>query len=325
MSLADELEEFFSEANEVIVKEPLKFKAKLGIGERAYALLRARENLTTASEAIGVGGAASTVASSSVVAKFFFGGFFFTAATPIPWIIAAGVLTGGAYIGISHLFERSKETGLIVIPKYINTPLDVIAASLIELMLPVSLKIASVGGGLQEPELRAIRIFFVDKWGYCPGFVARLIEEYRSQIDSVSYSKLADSLGSYCAESPDCDKEAILGGFVTHLREIIEADGRVRDDEKVEIEYLSGLLIRESEKNGGSSVVSNAIKSASEGLNSTTGIVSEAAAAIGTTASSGISKIGKASAKIESGTRQISMALFRKTASLFRLGNRGKK
>ena len=41
MSLADELDDFFEESDEVLVQEPLKFKAMLGIGERAYGLLRA--------------------------------------------------------------------------------------------------------------------------------------------------------------------------------------------------------------------------------------------------------------------------------------------
>ena len=45
MSLADDLNEFFADGNEVIVAEPLKFKAKLGIGEQVYALLRQRKNV----------------------------------------------------------------------------------------------------------------------------------------------------------------------------------------------------------------------------------------------------------------------------------------
>ncbi len=58
MSLVADLDSFFESEEECIVQEPLLFKSKLGIGDKAYALVRQRENLTTFSEAIGVGGTA---------------------------------------------------------------------------------------------------------------------------------------------------------------------------------------------------------------------------------------------------------------------------
>jgi len=301
MSLANDLDDFFAESEEVVVTEPLKFKAKLGIGERAYGLLRAREHMTTFNEAIGIGGAASTVAASSAVAGTFFASSGFmastlsaiglgaTAATPIGWVIAAGVISGGAYMGVSRLFEQSKDNGLIIIPKYINTPLDVIAVALIELMLPVSLKMANAGSGITTSELDAIARFFSEEWGYNPGFVSRLIDEYRTQTDSVSYSKLAGSLGTYCAESKDCDKEAIMTGFIEHLREVIEADGVIDEKEIEELNYLTGLLISESEKAGASSAVTDALTAASEGLSQSTKVAADVALSIGNATASGLS------------------------------------
>ena len=72
MSLNDELNDFFAKEEEQIIDQPILFKEKLGIGEKAYAFLRYRENLTTFSEAIGIGAAASGIASSSMVASTFF-------------------------------------------------------------------------------------------------------------------------------------------------------------------------------------------------------------------------------------------------------------
>jgi uncharacterized tellurite resistance protein B-like protein len=302
MSLANDLDEFFAESKEVVVTEPLKFKAKLGIGERAYALLRAREHMTTFSEAIGIGATGSAVAASGAVASTFFASSGFmattlsaiglgaTAVTPIGWVIAAGVISGGAYVGVSQLFEKSKDNGLIVVPKYINTPLDVISVALIELMLPVSLKMANAGGGIQISELEAIQRFFSEEWGYNSGFVSRLTDEYRTQTDSVSYSKLAGSLGTYCAESKDCDKEAIMTGFIEHLREVIEADGVIHEQEKLELDYLTDLLITESEKAGGSSTVTNALSAASKGLSHSTKIAAGVASSVGSVTLSGLSK-----------------------------------
>ena len=285
MSLADELDDFFADAEEAMVREPLKFKAMLGIGERAYGLLRTRENMRTFSETIGIGATASTIAASSTVAGTFFASSGFmastlsaiglgaTAVTPVGWVIAAGVITGGAYMGISHLFENSKDTGLIVVPKYINTPLDVIAAALIELMLPVSLKMAHTGGGMTQAERNSIEAYFSDSWGYSSGFVSRLVEEYQNQLDDVSYERLAESLGAYCADSKDCDREVIMSGFVSHLHEVIEADGVIHPEEQEQLDYLTGLLISEAKKTGAGAVVTDAPSNAASGISSGTDYV----------------------------------------------------
>ena len=277
MSLTEELDNFFEESNEVLVREPLKFKAMLGIGEKAYGLLRAREHLATFSEAMGVGLTASSVAASGAVAGTFFAssGFMATiglgaaAFTPVGWVIAAGVLTGGTYVGVSRMFEKSKDTGLVVIPKYINTPLDVIAAALIELMLPVSLKIARAGGGMGKEERQAIEAYFTDSWGYSSGYVSRLVDEYQEQLDSVS----AKSLGAYCADSKDCDKETVMSGFVAHLREVIEADGVLDAEELAQLQYLTDLLISEAKSAGAGTVVTDALSNAASGISRGAGYV----------------------------------------------------
>ena len=92
---------------ETIVAEPLNFKAKLAIGEDAYTSLKVKNAAFQAWEVAGVATTAVVVAKSSVVASTFFAptGFlaaigFGTAVTPVGWVIAAGVVTGGAWVGI---------------------------------------------------------------------------------------------------------------------------------------------------------------------------------------------------------------------------------
>ena len=340
MSLADDLNEFFADGSEVIVAEPLKFKAKLGIGERAYTSLRARENMSTFSEALGVGTAAASVAGSTTVAGTFFAstGFLSTiglgaaAATPIGWVIAAGVISGGAYMGVSRLLEKRKDNGLIVIPKYINTPLDVIAVALIEIMLPVSLKIAKADGIIQDSELKTINAHFSDEWGYSSGFVNRLINEYQNQTDNVSYSALAKSLGTYCSESKDCDKQAIMTGFIEHLREIIESDGKIHPQEREQLDYLTSLLINQSEKTGGRSVVTGALKTASRGLSRSSEITSNVLSSAGGATATGFKSLKTASSNLASKSSELastglgrSMRLASKTGDSFVKGTRSLK
>ena len=72
MSLNEELNDFFAQEEEQIIDQPILFKGKLGIGEKAYGFLRYRENLAMFSEAIGFYATASEIASSSMVASTFF-------------------------------------------------------------------------------------------------------------------------------------------------------------------------------------------------------------------------------------------------------------
>ena len=256
MSLADDLDDLFADSDESVVTEPIKFKAKLGIGDKAYVLLRAREHMTTFSEALGVGTVASSVAASSMVATTFFPSSgmvasalsvvgISTSVTPIGWIVAAGVASGAAYVGASRFFERSKDKHLIVVPKYINTPLDILAVALIEMMLPVSLKLAKADGLISDKERDAIVGFFQGQWGYSGTFVRRLLAEYEAQLESVSYSKLAQSLSAYCSDSKDCDQKTIIEDFISHLNEVIEADGVISENELNEMSYLRNLFMKD--------------------------------------------------------------------------------
>ena len=254
MTLADELDEFFSDEKEVLVVDPLRFKAQLGIGEKAYGSLRTRENLRTFVEALAVGGVASGAASSSVVAGTFFAntGFVATAlssiglgaaaVTPIGWVIASGIVFGGAYAAASKLLERNKTTGLVVVPKYINTPLDVLAAGLVELMLPVSVKIAIADGAMCDRERDSITAYFVDKWGYNEWFIARKIADYERGSGEISYEPIAKSFKKYCDESKDCDRRTIVSDFLSHLEDVVYADGVLNDQETAELEFLRNLL-----------------------------------------------------------------------------------
>ncbi len=255
MSLESDLEQLFADDGEAIINEPLCFKAKLGIGERAFALIRAREHMTIFTEALGIGAAASAAAGSTLVAGTFFAktgfvasalstvGLGATAVTPIGWVLAAGVVSGAAYVGVSRFFERSKTTDLVIVPKYITTPMDIIALAIIELMLPVSLKLAHASGDSTEAKDRAIRRYYVDQWGYSDAFVARMIEEYAADLESVSFSRLARSLAEYCEQNPDCDRAVILDDFMLHLSDVIEAEGSIDEQELLQFEYLKNLLL----------------------------------------------------------------------------------
>ena len=153
---------------ETIVSEPLNFKAKLAIGEAAYTSLKLKNAVVQAWDVAGVATTAAVVTKSSVVATTFFAptGFMAalgigTAVTPIGWVIAAGVVTGGAWMGVTRYLKKASASRVTVIPNFINTPLDVLALGLFDLLAPLALKVAEVEGRIDNPERKLINTYFV--------------------------------------------------------------------------------------------------------------------------------------------------------------------
>lgn len=281
MSLASEMEAYFEATSAPILRDSLAFKAKLGIGAKAYAALRKRENLTTISEAVGVGTLASSAAASGVVATTFFSasssvfgsalsaiGLGAAATTPVGWVVAAGVLAGGGYFGVSRILERPKDTGLIVIPKYINTPLDTIAVALVELVLPLSLKVAHAGG-CGSLERAVIVKHFANEWGYDEGFISSLAETYEKELSAVNTARLVQALIQYVKESPDCDQETVLNDFIQLLHDVIEADGIIEEKELLMMQYVTDLISVEAKSEGISGAVIKSVSVASDRITST--------------------------------------------------------
>ena len=94
-----------------VVSDSLRFKKMLAIGDEAYAALSLKNKAFDAWEIVSAAGTTVGVAKSSVVASTFFApsGWLSvlgigTAATPIGWVIAAGVVGGGAWGGITQYF-----------------------------------------------------------------------------------------------------------------------------------------------------------------------------------------------------------------------------
>lgn len=95
-------------AIDLVVQDPIKFKIKLGIGEEAYATLKLAKTLQTLWDLKAAAGTGAVAASSPIVATTFFGGsggilsalgVTAAATTPVGWVIAAAVASGGAYYG----------------------------------------------------------------------------------------------------------------------------------------------------------------------------------------------------------------------------------
>jgi hypothetical protein len=233
---------------DTIVAEPLKFKVKLAIGEDAYTSLRVKNAVAQIWDTAGVATTAAVVAKSSVVASTFFAptGWLAaigigTAVTPVGWVVAAGVVTGGAWFGITRHLKKASASKLTVVPNFINTPLDVLALGLFDLMVPLALKVAAREGRVDAARRQQIDDYLVGEWGYDATFVDAGIGHIESRLAEVSVSELAHTMAEFANHNRDCNFRLMSREILKFLRDIVASDGVVEtgDDDAIrEIEAV---------------------------------------------------------------------------------------
>jgi hypothetical protein len=233
---------------DTIVAEPLKFKVKLAIGEDAYTSLKVQNTVIQVWDVAGVATTAAVVAKSSVVATTFFApsGLLAaigigTAVTPIGWVVAAGVLSGGAWFGITRHLKKASASKVTVVPNFINTPLDVLALGLFDLMVPLALRVAAVDGRIEAVRRQHVDDYFVGEWGYDANFVDAGIGHIEASLDELSVVDQAQTMAEFASQNRDCNFSVMAQEILDFLRQIVALDGDVdpRDEEAIaEIESI---------------------------------------------------------------------------------------
>jgi len=238
------------ETVETVIREPLCFKSKLDIGEDTYKSLRLKSSLRDITDVAFPAAIGAGTASLPAVASTFFApsGFlallgFGAAVTPIGWVIAAGVLTGGVGYSVSRYSKKFNEELLTVIPKFINTPMDVLAIGLFDLLSPLALKVAEIDGEIHEKERLYIASYFTNEWGYDESFVSEGLSYMESNLAEFDIEKLAQVLASFKKANPDCNYESMSKEIVGFLIKIIEADGMIHEHEEKAIENVEKIFI----------------------------------------------------------------------------------
>ena len=165
-----------------------------------------------------------------------------TAVTPVGWVIAAGIVTGGAWVGITRYLKKASANRVTVIPKFINTPLDVMALGLFDLLAPLALKVAVVDGQVDDTRRRHIHDYFVNEWGYDSKFVGEGVKYTESNLNSFSIKVLSKTLAKFASENPDCNFRVMSAEILDFLRNIIETNGKIDQLVEIEIKKIEAIF-----------------------------------------------------------------------------------
>jgi len=238
----------FSDVERVISDE-MRFKAKLAIGENAYTSLRNVNAVRRYWDLFGAVGGGTVIAASPMVATTFFAPTgilgllgLATAATPIGWVVAAGVLGGGAWFGLMRGLGGATGSRVDVIPKFINTPIDVIGTTLFGFMTPLALKVAAADGCVSNNERAGIRDYFVKQWGFDLNFVEAGMQLMESKLSEFNISEVAEKLVEYKKSNPDCNYEVMAKDLLAFLQEVMESDGVIDEREQLVLDKVKSIF-----------------------------------------------------------------------------------
>lgn len=233
-----------------VVADSLRFKRKLAIGEDAYMSLKVGRTIAQVWDVGGIAATGAGFAASSAVAGTFFSstgllasiGLGAVAVTPIGWVVAAAVVSGGAYYGVTRAMGRYAGSRVEVIPRFINSPIDQLGAALLDMMGALSLKVAHIDGMIDPVERRAMIDYFVAEWGYDSDYAERAIETLEASVLTRPIKPMTSAIAKFVKNHPDCNLSAFQAEIMILLREVAEADYKLDEREELAIEAIGAAL-----------------------------------------------------------------------------------
>lgn len=254
-----------SPAYDRVVAEPLRFKQRLRIGRKAFRTLQAKDLLQDTWDTVGVAWTGAAIAKSSVVATTFFAptGFaawlgLVTAATPVGWVVAAAVASGGLYYGATRMWARDSRF-IDEIPKFITTPLDLLAVDLFRLTGLLALKVATADGHLDRHERAVIRDHFVEDWGYDERFVDAELKWLEGNPNDLSLEELTRRLKEFQRANPDCNGPAMQKELLDFVGELVRANGVLHPQKQAALRHL-GVTISEETSERALGIAKNRVR-----------------------------------------------------------------
>ncbi len=244
MSIDDELASFFNEVPEQVISDSKQFRLKLGIGMDAYKTLSKICDIAPLLSGGAIGTSAGLVGLQGSAGLL---GFIGLGSTPIGWIALAGVVGASAFYGGSQLLKKAKQGAVQEIPKYINSPIDVIASSILYFIAPIVFKLAKLDGQVSEKEKMFILQHFVDEWGFDRIYIEAQIPSIIEASESINFDKISLKINEL-VKTGDVNKEQLIHHVVELSEALCQIDQAEHHETQIQINALKkALMYGESE------------------------------------------------------------------------------
>jgi len=243
MSLNNNMKDFFQTNKiKIVLDNNISFKHKLNLNQDDYNYLNNAKNLHEFTEALIAGAAGAGIvyggfmASLGVLGQIGLG--IGLISNPLGWMALAAGGAGAAAYGLRQLSKKADDKVYDKLPKYIKTPLDTLAENLINLFLPICIKIALIDGKFTEEEKNAIVNYLSTQWGYNRNYIENKLEENYKIIDEFKYSDVSKIIKYISKETNGLETETIENEIIKIIKELINTNS-IRRVEKEK--YLKQL------------------------------------------------------------------------------------
>ena len=244
MSIDDELASFFNEEPAQVIADSKQFRLKLGIGMDAYKTLSKVCDIAPLLSGGAIGTSAGLVGLQGSAGLL---GFIGLGSTPVGWVALAGVVGASAFYGGSQLLKKAKQGAVEEIPKYINSPVDVIASSILFFIAPIVFKLAKLDGRISDEEKAFIHEYFVDEWGFDKTYINAQLAALIEASDTVNFDEICLKIDEL-VKTGDVNKNQLITHVVELSEKLCQIDQSEHDETQLQIDALKkALMYGESE------------------------------------------------------------------------------
>lgn len=245
MSIDADLSAFFTTDVTQVVSDQELFRRRLKIGGDAFRYLKNAENVHSAASSVLGGAGAAGIAYGSWFASIGVLGQIGLAAglvaTPLAPIAAVGAIGAGGMYLTQRFLKQTRKGVVEEIPAFINTPIDILGTTVLDIILPVLLKIAAADGELHAHERARIRGYLCDEWGFDANFIDGAISAEEGEIRAWSFDVLKNLIGG-ASKTGDIDISAFKTDLLGIAQEVANADGKMDTNEREAIDQLEVSL-----------------------------------------------------------------------------------
>lgn len=232
------------------------FKRRLAIGEDALGSRRLVEQMMRLWDSYGVAGTGAAVAKSAAVSSVLAPTATLTSSplvflglaapvTPIGWVVAAGLLAGGAYYGVSR-WMASKPSEVDVIPKFLKSDIDVLGMTLLDLQAALALRLAAADGKIDRRERKVIRDHFQKEWGFDPAYLKFALPKIEADAlaGGEALEQVVARLAAFQRKCQDCAQDVMDRELLALLKAVAAADGIDAPEERQALATVERALVR---------------------------------------------------------------------------------
>lgn len=246
MGLNEEMKDFFTNDKITVVLEyPLVFKNKLQLSDSSYAYLNIAKNLDKYSSSLLAGLAGASIVYATFLANLgIFGPLLLSIgiiSNPIGWIALAGGTGAVLMFGGKHLVEKADKSLHHKIPKYINTPIDLLATTLLNYILPLAIKVSLVDSKFKKEEGESIVQYFKSEWGYNNDYLNLMVSQMVAIESTFELEDLKKKLETIVKTTEGLKYDIMKNEIIDILKMVCEVNNKETQKYSAMIEIIKKL------------------------------------------------------------------------------------